>query len=227
MRALRDLNVAVRHEVVLLVASDEEVGSISSRAITEEEAKRSECVLVLEPGTGFAGKLKTARKGVGEYTVFVKGKGAHAGVDFTSGASAIVEAARQISEIAKFTDLQRGITVNPGVISGGTGMGAPTENGFIHGLPTLDLLSLLVPRPFFEAVGTEDHGNVCAESKRDLPVEERMREKYEVYQILKEFYGIFTPENRAELFAFEGGHCFPSEARKAAYAFLKRHLQAA
>ncbi len=132
MRALRDLNVAVRHEVVLLVAADEEVGSTSSRAITEEEAKRSKCVLVLEPGTGFAGKLKTARKGVGDYTVFVKGKGAHAGVDFTSGASAIVEAARQISEIAKFTDLQRGITVNPGVISGGTRSNVIAEDAQVH-----------------------------------------------------------------------------------------------
>jgi glutamate carboxypeptidase len=132
MRALRDLNVAVMHDVVLLVVSDEEVGSSSSRAITEEEAKRSQCVLVLEPGSGFAGKLKTARKGVGDYTVFVKGKGAHAGVDFTNGASAIVEAARQISEIAKFTDLERGITVNPGVISGGTRSNVIAEDAQVH-----------------------------------------------------------------------------------------------
>jgi glutamate carboxypeptidase len=132
MRALRDLQVAVKREVVLLVAPDEEVGSTSSRAQTEEEAKRSRCVLVLEPGTGFAGKLKTARKGVGDYTVFVRGKGAHAGVDFTSGASAIVEAARQISEIAKFTDLPRGITVNPGVISGGTRSNVIAEDARVH-----------------------------------------------------------------------------------------------
>jgi len=132
MRALRDLHIAVKHDVVLLVVSDEEVGSTSSRAITEEEAKRSQCVLVLEPGTGFAGKLKTARKGVGDYQVFVKGKAAHAGVDFTSGASAIVEAARQISEIAKFTDLDRGITVNPGVISGGTRSNVIAEMARLH-----------------------------------------------------------------------------------------------
>ncbi len=132
MRALRDLNVSAPHEVALLVVSDEEVGSTSSRAITEEEAKRSKCVLVLEPGTGFAGKLKTSRKGVGEYTVFVKGKGAHAGVDFTNGASAIVEAARQISEIAKFTDLPRGITVNPGVISGGTRSNVIADTTEVH-----------------------------------------------------------------------------------------------
>ena len=132
MRALRDLDVAVSHEVVLLIASDEEVGSHSSRPITEDEARRSNCVLVLEPGTGFAGKLKTARKGVGDYKIVIKGKAAHAGVDFTSGASAILEAARQISEIAKFTELERGITVNPGVISGGTRSNVIADTAQLH-----------------------------------------------------------------------------------------------
>src|SRR5262249_17403604 len=83
-------------------------------------AKKSDCVLVLEPGTGLDGKLKTARKGVGVYQVVVHGKAAHAGVDFEAGASATVELARQIERIAAFTDLKRGITVNAGVISGGT-----------------------------------------------------------------------------------------------------------
>ena len=82
--------------------------------------ERSEAVLVLEPGTGLTGKLKTARKGVGGYTVTVHGRAAHAGVDFANGASAIVELARQIETISSFTDPERGITVNPGVISGGT-----------------------------------------------------------------------------------------------------------
>ena len=132
MRALRDWNVPVSHEVVLLVVPDEEIGSTISRPLTEEEAKRSKCVLVLEPGTGFAGKLKTARKGVGDYQVFIKGKAAHAGVDFSSGASAILEAARQISEIAKFTDLERGITVNPGVISGGTRSNVIADSAQVH-----------------------------------------------------------------------------------------------
>jgi glutamate carboxypeptidase len=119
-RAIRDLNVAVRTKVVLLVVPDEETGSRSSRALTEAEARRSDCVLVLEPGTGLAGKLKTARKGVGQYTIVVDGKASHAGVDFENGASAIVEAARQVVAIAGFTDLARGVTVNPGVIQGGT-----------------------------------------------------------------------------------------------------------
>ncbi len=120
MRALQELDVRVERNVVLLIVSDEEVGSRTSRPYTEAEAKKSECVLVLEPGTGLMGKLKTARKGIGNYTVFVEGKASHAGVDFSSGASAIVEAARQIEKMAGFTSLRRGITVNPGVISGGT-----------------------------------------------------------------------------------------------------------
>ena len=119
-RALRDLDVPVPHKVVLLLVSDEETGSKASRDLTEAEARQSGRVLVLEPGTGLDGKLKTARKGVGVYSIHVEGKASHAGVDFSSGASAILEAARQIETIAGFTNLQRGITVNPGLISGGT-----------------------------------------------------------------------------------------------------------
>lgn len=120
MRALVELDRPVKHAVVLQLNSDEEVGSESSRPLTEEAAKKSATVLVLEPGTGLEGKLKTARKGVGDYVVTVKGRAAHSGLDFEAGASAVLELARQIERIATFTNLQRGITVNPGVISGGT-----------------------------------------------------------------------------------------------------------
>jgi glutamate carboxypeptidase len=88
--------------------------------LTEKNAAASQAVLVLEPGTGLEGKLKTARKGVGNFTVVVRGKASHAGVDFSAGASAVLELARQIDHIASFTQLSRGITVNPGVIAGGT-----------------------------------------------------------------------------------------------------------
>ena len=120
MRALRDLHIEVKRKVILQLNSDEEVGSDSSRPLTEKMAKKSQAVLVLEPGTGLQGKLKTARKGVGSYHVHAKGIAAHAGVDFTAGASAIIELARQIEKIAGFTDLKAGTTVNPGVIRGGT-----------------------------------------------------------------------------------------------------------
>ena len=120
MRILRDLEVPVAHKVVMQINSDEEVGSESSRALTEKNAQRSKAVLVLEPASGLDGKLKTARKGIGDYTVTVRGKATHSGLDFAGGASAILELARQLEKIAGFTDLRRGITVNPGVISGGT-----------------------------------------------------------------------------------------------------------
>ena len=120
MRALRDLHIEVKRKVILQLNADEEVGSESSRELTEKTAKKSQAVLVLEPGTGLQGKLKTSRKGVGVYHVHAKGVAAHAGVDFTAGSSAIVELAKQIERIAGFTDLKNGITVNPGVIRGGT-----------------------------------------------------------------------------------------------------------
>ncbi len=120
MRAVRDLDIPVRSRVKLLINSDEEVGSDSSRTLTQETARRAKAVLVLEPGTSLAGMLKTARKGVGAYTIEVRGRAAHAGVDFSAGASAVVELARQIERVAGFTDLKRGVTVNPGLISGGS-----------------------------------------------------------------------------------------------------------
>jgi glutamate carboxypeptidase len=119
-RALREMDVPVQRKVILQVNADEEVGSDDSRELTESLAKESAAVLVLEPGTGLTGKAKTARKGIGGYRVMVTGRASHAGVDFEMGASAILELARQIAKIERFTDLKSGITVNPGVIGGGT-----------------------------------------------------------------------------------------------------------
>jgi glutamate carboxypeptidase len=83
-------------------------------------AKHSAGVLVLEPAAGVGGAVKTARKGVGEYKLRVKGVAAHAGLDPGKGHSAILELARQIAVIAKLNNLREGITVNAGVIEGGT-----------------------------------------------------------------------------------------------------------
>ena len=118
--ALWELDRPVARRIVMQLNSDEEVGSGSSRAITEAEARKSAAVLVLEPSLGLEGSVKTARKGVGDYVVRVKGRAAHAGLDFEAGASATLELARQLLKIAEFTDLKRGITVNPGIIAGGT-----------------------------------------------------------------------------------------------------------
>ena len=89
-----------------------------ARSRKRRRAKAPPCWCSNPPGLD--GKLKTARKGVGDYTVTVHGRAAHAGLDFEKGASAIVEMARQIERIAGFTRLDRGITVSPGVIRGGT-----------------------------------------------------------------------------------------------------------
>jgi glutamate carboxypeptidase len=106
--------------VTVFLVSDEEVGSRSSRKITESLAKESAGVLVLEPAAGLRGAVKTARKGVGEYTLRVKGIAAHAGLDPGKGHSAILELARQIAAIAKLNNLRQGLSVNAGVIEGGT-----------------------------------------------------------------------------------------------------------
>lgn len=140
MRALRELDIPVKPKVALLVVSDEEVGSHSSRQVTEKEARKSGTVLVLEPGTGLEGKLKTARKGVGGYTLKIQGVSSHAGVDFAAGASAINELAAQIAQIQTFSDLKKGITVNVGVISGGTRtnvVAALAEAGIDYRIPRL------------------------------------------------------------------------------------------
>jgi len=104
--------------VTLLLNSDEEVGSTVSRPITETLARECAAVFVLEPAQGLA--YKTARKGVGHFDLRVEGIAAHSGVDFERGHSAVLEMARLVEKISGFTDLRRGITVNAGVIAGGT-----------------------------------------------------------------------------------------------------------
>jgi len=126
IRALSQLGVS--RPITLLLNPDEEVGSPVSRPITERLALASQAVLVLEPAQGLA--CKTARKGVGDYRLLVTGVASHSGVDFASGHSAILELARLLQTVAGFTDLRRGLTVNPGVISGGTRANVVAQHAF-------------------------------------------------------------------------------------------------
>jgi glutamate carboxypeptidase len=105
--------------IAMLVTSDEETGSESSRGLIEAEALASDAVLVLEPALA-GGPLKTSRKGIGQYQLAVTGVSAHAGVDPGKGVSAIRELARQIIAVEALHDLDRGVSVNVGVVSGGT-----------------------------------------------------------------------------------------------------------
>ena len=118
--ALRLLGVPLQKKVVLLLGADEEIGSGFTRRIIENEARKSDAVLVLEPAQGAQGALKTARKGVGEFQIRVRGSAAHAGLEPEKGASAIVELSRQILRLEQLADTRRGITLNAGVIQGGT-----------------------------------------------------------------------------------------------------------
>jgi len=108
----------LRREIVLLLNSDEEIGSPASRPIIKELARECEAVFVLEPARGLA--YKTARKGTGDWKIAVKGVAAHAGADFEKGASAIRELARVVETVSAWTDWKRGLTVSVGKISGGT-----------------------------------------------------------------------------------------------------------
>src|ERR1700735_2088114 len=118
--ALRALKIQPHKRLVFFWNSDEEIGSTTSRAEIEREAKRSDAVLVLEPAAGVAGKLKTARKGVGTAEVIVRGRGAHAGIDPSAGVNAVHELALQIAHLMKMNEARRGITVQTTVVSGGT-----------------------------------------------------------------------------------------------------------
>jgi len=108
----------VNREIVLLLNSDEEVGSPVSRPITERLAAECAAVFVLEPAQGLA--YKTARKGTGNWRIDVTGVAAHAGVDFEKGASAIRELARVVEVVSGWTDLKRGLTVSVGLAGGGS-----------------------------------------------------------------------------------------------------------
>jgi glutamate carboxypeptidase len=99
--------------------SDEEIGSRESRRYIERLAPLMDRVLVLEPSLGPSGKLKTARKGIGRFTVTVEGEAAHAGLDPGAGASAILELSHVIQWLFSLNDLDRGVTVNVGTIDGG------------------------------------------------------------------------------------------------------------
>lgn len=117
---LQSLHGELPRPVTVFLVTDEEVGSESSRALTERLARNSAAVFVLEPSFGPRGAVKTARKGVGEYEIKVAGKAAHSGLDFEKGQSAIVELARQVTAISRLVDRKRGLTLNVGVIHGGT-----------------------------------------------------------------------------------------------------------
>jgi glutamate carboxypeptidase len=117
--ALKAVKGGLSRPVKVWLVSDEEEGSDSSRSMTEKLASQCEAVFVCEPA-GPGGALKTARKGVGGFLIRVTGQASHSGLDFEKGQNAILEVSHQIQAVSRLTDLKRGITLNVGVIRGGT-----------------------------------------------------------------------------------------------------------
>ncbi len=119
LKALKALNADPDITPVIFFNSDEEIGSRESSRLIRHLARRAARVFVMEPSLGPEGKLKTARKGVGRFSVEVQGKAAHAGLDPESGASAILELSYAIQKLFALNDPARGTTVNVGQIDGG------------------------------------------------------------------------------------------------------------
>ncbi|MFZ9031832.1 MAG: M20 family metallopeptidase [Robiginitalea sp.] len=119
LRCLSGLGLRPGVLPVILINSDEEVGSRESTPAIRRLARIADRAFVLEPPLGMEGKLKTARKGLGRFTLTVYGKAAHAGLDPEKGANAIVEMARLVQQVYALNDFETGTTVNVGLIEGG------------------------------------------------------------------------------------------------------------
>ncbi|WP_045803207.1 M20 family metallopeptidase [Flagellimonas lutaonensis] len=119
LKAIKELSLETALTPLVLINSDEEIGSIESRHAIKRLAKICERAFVMEPPLGLEGKLKTARKGLGRFTITVTGKAAHAGLDPGKGINAIVELSHQVQRLYAMNDFEKGITVNVGTIQGG------------------------------------------------------------------------------------------------------------
>jgi glutamate carboxypeptidase len=120
IKTIEALNLKTEVCPVVFINSDEEIGSFESTPMIKCLAKFANRAFVLEPSVGYDGKLKTTRKGVGKFTIKIHGQAAHAGLDPGKGASAIVELSHVIQKLFALNDPEKGISVNVGMIDGGT-----------------------------------------------------------------------------------------------------------
>lgn len=120
LKTIYKLNLKCNLTPVILINSDEEIGSFESTNTIKRISKIAERAYVLEPPLGIEGKLKTARKGVGKFNLIIRGKSAHAGLNPEKGVSAIMELSHQIQYLFSLNDFTKGINVNVGMIEGGT-----------------------------------------------------------------------------------------------------------
>ena len=141
MKSLVELQLEPRLSPIMLINSDEEIGSKESGQHIIRLAEIVERVFVLEPSLGLSGKLKTARKGVGHFKIRAFGRAAHAGLDPEKGISAILELSHLIQKLFAMNDLDHGISVNVGMVEGGlrSNVVAPTSSAVVDvRVPTLE-----------------------------------------------------------------------------------------
>lgn len=165
-KALKKFGLTPKQPITILLACDEEVGSDTGRELVEQEAKKAEFCLVFEPSAN--GRIKTGRKGTGNYILKTHGIPSHAGLEPNRGASAILEIAKQIEKLHSFTDFEIGTTVSVGTIKGGTTSNvvpAEAECSIDVRFETLDEANrieneLKSLKPFDERVNLELHGGI-------------------------------------------------------------------
>jgi glutamate carboxypeptidase len=158
LRALGERGLAPEVRPVVFVNTDEEIGSRESGEHIRALAREVVRAMVLEPSFGPSGKLKTARKGVGRFTVRIKGIASHAGINPEQGASAILEASHQVQRLFALNDADRGITVNVGTIDGGLrpNVVAPEVTAAVDARVTTDEDALEVERSILGLTPTEE-----------------------------------------------------------------------
>lgn len=201
-RALRKLELRPEVLPVGLITSDEEVRSEEAYDLIVRLARGADRALVLEPSLGRSGKLKTARKGVGDFQIRIRGRSAHAGLDPESGASAIVELSHVIQKVHALNDPGRGITLNVGQIEGGlrANVVAPESRAVLDArVPTQELSEEVTRRiraiePVTPGVKIEIEGEI-----RRPPMErtERNVRLWEQAHEVGELLGLDLEEGRA------------------------------
>jgi glutamate carboxypeptidase len=183
LAALRETGSLPPRPISALFTSDEEIGSRTSRALIEGLAKESALVLVLESGL-INGAVKTWRKGVGDFTVRVRGRAAHAGGDHEKGRNAIEELAHQVLAIQKLTDYEKGTTLNVGLIRGGTATNVVPDEAMAEvdlrvmqpGEAGRILACLHALKPVLEGTSIEVTGEL---NRPPMPFDERMNATFE------------------------------------------------
>lgn len=131
LKALQETGQAGLENVILILTSDEEIGSHTSRELIETHTENKKYALIMEPARQ-NGALVTARRGVGEYSLYVTGKAAHSGIAPQAGSSAIEELAQKIIKLHKLTDYEEGISMNVGIIEGGNTVNTVAPSAVAH-----------------------------------------------------------------------------------------------